>query len=221
MFTVHGKEAQDVATLPDVTYISPDRPVQGKLDYVTAAVNASLAWQYGWSGKDIGIAIIDSGISQGLDFELNGKGQVRVVYSESFGNSGSTVDSYGHGTHVAGIAAGDGTASGGRLRGIAPGANLINLRVLNGTGAGTDSGVIAAILRAIQLKDKYNIRVINLSLGRPVFESYRVRPALPGCGSRLEGRHRGGGRGRQTPAATTPAASKATAPSTRPATIPT
>ena len=53
---------------------------------------------------------------------------------------------------------------------------LINLRVLDQNGAGTDSQVIAAIDMAIQLKSKYNIRVINLSLGRPVYESYTVDP---------------------------------------------
>ena len=54
--------------------------------------------------------------------------------------------------------------------------NLINLRVLDQNGAGTDSQVIAAIQTAIQLKSKYNIRVINLSLGRPVYESYTLDP---------------------------------------------
>src|SRR4029078_4926064 len=62
------------------------------------------------------------------------------------------------------------------FRGVAPGANLINLRVLDASGVGTDSGVIAAIDKAISLKSKYNIRVLNLSLGRPVFESYKTDP---------------------------------------------
>ena len=83
---------------------------------------------------------------------------------------------YGHGTHVAGIAAGNGMLSFGAYAGVAPGANIINLVALDSTGSGTDSTVIAAIQRAIQLKDQYNIRVINLSLGRPVYESYTVDP---------------------------------------------
>src|SRR5205085_1377199 len=60
--------------------------------------------------------------------------------------------------------------------GIAPASSIINLRVLDGQGGGSDSQVIAAIQRAIQLKDAYNIRIINLSLGRPVFESYTLDP---------------------------------------------
>ncbi len=60
--------------------------------------------------------------------------------------------------------------------GIAPKANLIDLRVLDANGASTDSMVIAAIERAIALKSRYNIRVINLSLGRPIYESYTLDP---------------------------------------------
>src|SRR5207302_4321759 len=62
------------------------------------------------------------------------------------------------------------------IRGIAPNANIINLRVLDANGQATDSEVIAAIQQAISLKDTYNIRVINLSLGRGVFESYTTDP---------------------------------------------
>ena len=59
---------------------------------------------------------------------------------------------------------------------MAPGANLVNLRVLDANGSGTDAQVIAAIQRAIALKNTYNIRVINLSLGRNVFKSYTQDP---------------------------------------------
>jgi serine protease AprX len=96
------------------------------------------------------------------------------------GNS-SANDQYGHGTHVAGLIAGDGLSSTGpffskTFKGIAPGANIVNLRVLDENGAGTDSLVIAAIDEAISLKSRYNIRVINLSLGRAVYESYKLDP---------------------------------------------
>ena len=67
-----------------------------------------------------------------------------------------------------GIITADGS---GGFHGIAPKAKLINLRVLDKNGKGTDSAVIAAIQRAIQLKNTYNIRVMNLSIGRPVVGS--------------------------------------------------
>ena len=59
---------------------------------------------------------------------------------------------------------------------MAPNANLLDLRVLDQNGASTDSVVIAAIQKAVQLKKKYNIRVINLSLGRPIYESCTKDP---------------------------------------------
>src|SRR5581483_734621 len=108
-------------------------------------------------------------------------GQSRVVYSQSFVPNSDTLDHYGHGTHVAGIIAGNGQASGGksnpsRIYGVAPNVKLVNLKVLDANGSGQDSYVIAAIQRAIALKNVYGIRVINLSLGRPVFESFTQDP---------------------------------------------
>jgi len=82
---------------------------------------------------------------------------------------------------VAGIIAGSGKSSScpnctRTLKGIAPAATLLDLRVLDQNGSGKDSSVIAAIQQAIRLKGRYNIRVINLSLGRPVYESYKQDP---------------------------------------------
>ena len=163
-----------------VSYISLDRQVSMSLDYVTKAVNADIAWSYGYDGSNVGIAVIDSGIYSHPDLNQEGSTQSRVVYSESFVvNDPSVSDAYGHGTHVAGIAAGNGqNAAGykGEYRGIAPNANIINLRVLDANGRGNDSAVVAAIQRAIELKGQYNIRVLNLSLGRKVFESYTLDP---------------------------------------------
>jgi serine protease AprX len=83
-------------------------------------------------------------------------------------------DDYGHGTHVAGIiAAGDG---GGARRGVAPGADLIVLKALDGTGSGRVSDVIAAVEYAIANRDRFNIRVINLSVAAGVYESYHTDP---------------------------------------------
>ena len=91
-------------------------------------------------------------------------------------SNGAKYDLYGHGTHVAGIIAGNGYLSGGHYSGVAPEANLIDLRALDANGAGTDSTVIAAIQQAIALKNAYNIRIINLSLGRGIPASYTQDP---------------------------------------------
>jgi serine protease AprX len=165
---------------PDVVAISPDRAVHSMLDLAGQAVNAPAAWNLGYTGTGIGIAIIDSGVD--LHYDLKLSKTARIVYNQSFvPGSSTTADEYGHGTHVAVVAAGNGWASAcgtctKKLSGIAPTASVINLRVLDQNGAGTDSAVIAAIQKAIALKSTYNIRVINLSLGRPVAVSYTADP---------------------------------------------
>jgi serine protease AprX len=163
---------------PEVAYVTPDRKNKPAWDDAPQPVNDGIARQnYGVDGTGIGIAVIDSGVYQHDDLQSADMKSSRIVYSESFvPGDASTNDAYGHGTHVAGILAGNGHDSAGRFYGIAPNANIINLRVLDANGAGSDSQVIAAINRAIQLKTQYNIRVINISLGRPVYESYTLDP---------------------------------------------
>jgi serine protease AprX len=184
-FTVRGSSLAALAKDSNVTYISPDRTVWATAivtDLYDQAVLAPYAWSKNLTGSGIGVAVIDSGITAGRDFTLaNGTGS-RIVYNQNFAGGPNTAsDLYGHGTHVAGILAGNGMNSRGanfrkRFIGIADNASLINLRVLDQNGAGRDSAVIAAIEKAISLESKYNIRVINLSLGRAVYESYQLDP---------------------------------------------
>src|SRR5947209_2161048 len=190
-YSVPVKSLPALADDPDVAYISPNRPLSGTststLDYTPESVNAQVAWQqWGLDGTGVGVAVIDSGITAVGDLywwiPSNQTYGSRVVYSQNFvPGTTDTSDLYGHGTHVAGIIASQGWFSTGgnfthTFKGIAPNANIINLRVLDQNGAGTDSSVIAAIQTAISLKSTYNIRVINLSLGRQVHESYTLDP---------------------------------------------
>ena len=134
-----------------------------------------------YDGTGIGIALLDSGINDREDL------RTPAGIIASFTNrvlcpmTAKPDDAYGHGNHVAGLVAGNGKKSTGtqydyRVRGIAPNAKIISLRVLDKNGVGTDSGVISAIHRAIELKSTYNIRVMNLSFGRPVSESCTLDP---------------------------------------------
>ena len=91
-------------------------------------------------------------------------------------SSRSPYDDYGHGTHVAGIIAGSGYDSNGARRGIAPAANLVVLKVLDGEGYGYISNVIAALDYAVEHRAQFNIRVINLSVAAGVYESYTTDP---------------------------------------------
>ena len=177
-----GNGIVQLSNEPNVVYISLDRALSPSLSNAAPAINAPYAWQTGYTGAGIGVALIDSGVANHPDLNGGLLGLSRVVWNQSFvpGNS-SANDQYGHGTHVAGLIAGDGASSTGpqytrTFKGIAPQANIVNLRVLDQNGSGTDSAVIAAINQAISLKPLFNIRVINLSLGRAIYESYTLDP---------------------------------------------
>jgi serine protease AprX len=133
----------------------------------------------GITGQGIGIAVIDSGVSQAH------RGVRRqVIHVRDFVTPGGAGDDeYGHGTHVAGILVGTGEDSRedddqAPFSGVAPGAQIISLRVLDGQGIGLVSNVVAAIDWCVANKLKFNIRIINLSLGHPPAESLRDDPLV-------------------------------------------
>ena len=155
-YSVPVSALADLANDSSVTHISVDHKIAARMDHTTAAANASAAWQSGWDGTGVGVAVIDSGISIGKDFGGKGNGNSRIVYSQDF-TGGTGGDQYGHGTHIAGIIAGNGSngkcpSCNRALNGMAPNANLIDLRVLDQNGESSDSELIAAISQAIQLK---------------------------------------------------------------------
>ena len=164
---------------PNVKRVHLDREAEALVARASATIGATTARaQYGYSGAGIGVAVIDSGITPNhLDLSIaNGKGQ-RVVAFVDFVNGRTTkYDDWGHGTHVAGIVAGNGYESRGTREAVAPQANIVALKALNGTGKGRISYIIAALDWAVAHKAQYNIRVINMSLGAGVFESYLTDP---------------------------------------------
>ena len=121
------------------------------------------------------MAVLDSGISTHPALSKKVVANVSLV-----GGDPGVADVYGHGTHIAGIIAGQASAAAYVTKlytgGIAPGANLINVRVLGADGTGLTSDVIAGIEWTIANKAKYNIRVMNLSLGHPVNEPAATDP---------------------------------------------
>jgi serine protease AprX len=181
-----ASEVASLAARDDVAYVSPDRAVKAEMDVTREATGASLvqagtagpAESPGFTGKGVTIAVIDSGISASHpDFQKNNKS--RVVASVNFTGDNLPGDRYGHGTGVAGVAAGNGSASrgyAGNYAGIAPEADLVDLKALDAQGRGTTSSTLAAINWAIQNRQRYNIRVLNMSLGTPVRESFRTDP---------------------------------------------
>ncbi len=163
-----------LAALPGVRSVSLDRPIEGTLERTGATIGSG--WVHdtlGFDGTGVGVAIIDSGVTGVHDDLASG----RVVKFADFVNfQPSAYDDYGHGTHVAGIIAGSGYDSGGRRKGIAPGASLLVEKVLDATGEGFISNVIAAMDYAVANKDTFHIRVINLSVAAGVYESYESDP---------------------------------------------
>ena len=163
---------------PDVLSVSLDREVTGTIegttDGTTPAVGAGWVQErLGFDGAGVGVAIIDSGVANWHDDLGNG---TIVHFVDFVSDLLAPHDDYGHGTHVAGIIAGNGYDSGGERRGVAPGASLVVLKVLDESGNGHISNVIAAIDYAVEFSAKFNIRVINLSVAAGVHESYRTDP---------------------------------------------
>ncbi len=175
-----------LAERSEVISIHDDRPTGQHLNRAAVTVGArAVRRQYGYDGAGVGVAVIDSGITS-LHDDLSYHGtnsQVRVVDGQrtsafvDFVNGLTTAyDDNGHGTHVSGIIAGNGYDSYGARAGIAPAAHIVSLKVLDQDGRGVISDVIAAFEWAVANRVAHNIRVINLSVGAKVTESYLTDP---------------------------------------------
>jgi serine protease AprX len=153
-------------------------PVPAPADQVSGVyprvVRADKVWQQqGIAGGGVTVAILDSGVAADADLT---QPQNRILASVNFADQRLTSDPGGHGTHIAGIVAGNGTNSGGQFTGIAPQANVVDVRVLGSKGSGRISSVVRGIEWVLAHRTVYNIRVINLSFGAPARLSYRVDP---------------------------------------------
>lgn len=124
----------------------------------------------GIDGTGVGIAVIDTGVTEVVDLEG------RIVGALDLSGDGDHVDQYGHGTFLAGIAAGDGTASKGKHAGVAPGAHVVPVKIAGRTGASDISHVLAAIQYVVSFRDEYDIGVLNLSLGTDSTQPQALSP---------------------------------------------
>jgi serine protease AprX len=158
-----GSSPTTPGTTPPAEVPPSEKP--GGLDVSRATLGIQKLWDQGYTGKGVGIAIIDSGIYPHPDLKDKIKGWVDIAEGKE-----APYDSFGHGTHVAGDAAGTGVASAGEFKGIAPDADLIGIRIT------TVAEAIKGIQWAIENKDKYNIKVLNMSLGDFATKSYRQDP---------------------------------------------
>jgi serine protease AprX len=181
---VSSQELKRLAADPLVAHLSGDPIVTPAMAISNRSTAADQTWKGTWGllgigsvpgviGQGIGVAVVDSGISKHKALGA------KVVASVSFVTGDpSDEDAYGHGTHVAGIIGGlpGKTSSEVYTGGVAPGVHLINVRVLGANGSGYTSDVIDGIDWVIENRAKYNIRVMNLSLGHPVMEPASTDP---------------------------------------------
>lgn len=181
---VPNKNRARFAALPFVRHISPDSDVHKSDEFTVGATGADQAFSaQGLTGAGVTVAVLDSGVrATPADLADPSSGASRVVAAVNFApDTDSADDLCGHGTHVAGIIAGNGAASaatGDRqtFYGIARGASIVSVRVLNAQGQGAVSDVVKALGWIVANKDQYHIRIVNLSLGHPVGESYTTDP---------------------------------------------
>jgi serine protease AprX len=198
---IPSRNTEKLTTLPFVRRVSPDGAVKKNDVFTVDSSEADTAKQFfpNVTGATVTVAVIDSGVTEMDDLKESSSGkpllsallttlipQNRLIASKDFVSGDlKGEDKCGHGTHVAGIIAGNGDSSSAQreplryfktISGIAPRSSIVNVRVLNEQGEGTVSGVIAGVQWVVANKAKYGIRVINLSLGHPAGESYKTDP---------------------------------------------
>jgi serine protease AprX len=175
---------KQLASNPNVFRVHYDRPIGAHNYRTSVTTGARFVTDFlGFNGNGIGVAVIDSGIASWHDdltnrtTKLYPYGNQRVAKFVDFVN-GRTLpyDDNGHGSHVAGIILGNGYDSNGEKSGMAPGASLVSLKVLDAFGKGTISNIIAALDWIVTNGKTYNVRVVNMSVGAGVYESYWTDP---------------------------------------------
>jgi serine protease AprX len=176
--TVPNAALNGLARHPLIARISLDRPIVGSMERTSRTVRASeVRSTLGYEGTGVGVAVIDSGVTPSHPDLAGADGVPRISAFVDFVKQQDTpYDDFGHGTHVAGIIAGNGGQSNGARAGIAPGASLVVLKALDEDGAGLTSNVIAALGYAVSHKSALNLRIVNLSLATGIHESYDTDP---------------------------------------------
>ena len=143
-------------TASGIAHVWLDGVRKASLDTSVAQIGTPKAWAAGYDGKGVKIAVLDTGVD-GTHPDLKGQ----VTASKNFSSAETAGDKVGHGTHVASIAAGTGAQSKGKYKGVAPGARILNGKVLDDAGFGDDSGILAGMeWAAAQGAD-----IVNMSLG--------------------------------------------------------
>ncbi|MFF5003749.1 S8 family serine peptidase [Streptomyces phaeochromogenes] len=153
---VTDAQGGNARTASGIAHVWLDGVRKASLDKSVKQIGADKAWAAGFDGKGVKIAVLDTGVDT-----THPDLKDQVVAEKNFSAAPDATDKYGHGTHVASIAAGTGAKSAGKYKGVAPGAQLLNGKVLDDNGFGDDSGILAGMDWAAE----QGADVVNLSLG--------------------------------------------------------
>jgi len=172
-------EAELFLELPGVLMVELNPPIENKLDVSSPATKSrdselyspESAWEEGYTGEDIVIAVLDTGVDDGHE-SLDGKFVAGVdVSNPGVRVNGNPDDGNGHGTHCAGIAMGDGGATDNDddgepdFMGTAPGALLVDVKISSDLGGNVGGPLIEGMDWCVENKDEYDIRVLSISVG--------------------------------------------------------
>jgi serine protease AprX len=187
--TLPTAAVDQLARLAGVRAVTPDSrvrvqaaaPGSGIRSVYPKAIKADAVWKRGITGRGVTVAVLDTGVASAPDLA----GRLVQVRNDLTGQttpcknlSGELDcnDRYGHGTFIAGLIAGNGASSGGRWKGVAPGASILSVKAAGADGSADVSNILAAIQWVVSFKDRYDIRVLNLSLGTDSTQDWRVDP---------------------------------------------
>jgi serine protease AprX len=152
-----------IKSLDGLISVEMDTHITAQMNRVNEIIESSWAHERNITGRGIGVAVVDTGISLHKDFA--GEENRVIAFKDFINKLPDPYDDNGHGTHVSGIVGGNGYSSKGRYVGVAPGCNLIGVKVLDYRGDGNISDVLAGLQWIIDNRFKYNIRVVNISVG--------------------------------------------------------
>lgn len=152
-----------IKTLEGLISVEVDTHITAQMNRVSDIIECSFAHEQGYFGRGVGVAVVDTGIALHKDF-VEGGNRV-IAFVDFISRKAEAYDDNGHGTHVAGIIGGSGYSSKGKYMGIAPECNFIGVKVLDQRGDGNISDVLAGLQWIIDNRKKYNIRIVNISVG--------------------------------------------------------
>ena len=176
--TVELSRIHEIIDLPGVVFVELDGVLGIQMEEVVPVHGVDLVWQdTGYTGEGVTMAIIDTGIDGNhtalvdLDDDNMTDDPKIVAFYDAINNPGATngteifpYDDNGHGTHCAGITAGTGAPNYQHI-GVAPRANLVGVKVLDGGGSGSFAAVMAGMQWTVEKRHEFNIRAASMSLG--------------------------------------------------------